>query len=121
MSWKAAFNAWIKRPFIGYGVTGYKFVDAQYIRVLVETGFLGLVAFLFMISAMLARVKGIYRNSADPFERGLSMGFLAATIGLLFHAIGANTFIIVRIMEPFWFITAMVIVLPELKEASKKR
>ena len=117
MSWKDAFNAWIKHPFIGYGVTGYRFVDAQYIRVLVETGFMGLVTFLFLISTILARIKGIYHSSTDPFERGLSMGFIASIIGLLFHAIGANTFIIVRIMEPFWFITAMVLMLPKLKEA----
>lgn len=120
MSWKNALKAWVKHPFMGYGITGYRFVDAQYIRVLVETGFLGLVTFMFMISAMLARIKDIHRALNDPFEKGLSLGFLAGTIGLLFHAIGANTFIIVRIMEPFWFIAAMVISLPELKKVGIK-
>jgi len=47
------------------------------------------------------------------------MGFLAGFIGLLFHAIGANTFIIVRIMEPFWFTLALVIMLPQLKTNDK--
>jgi len=47
------------------------------------------------------------------------MGFLAGFIGLLVHAVGANTFIIVRIMEPFWFILAIVIMLPELEGESK--
>jgi hypothetical protein len=44
------------------------------------------------------------------------MGFLAGYIALLFHAVGANTFIIVRIMEPFWFVLAMVVMLPHLPE-----
>ncbi|MBL6972246.1 MAG: hypothetical protein ISR63_08955, partial [Desulfobacterales bacterium] len=36
---------------------------------------------------------------------------------LLFHSIGANTFIIVRIMEPFWFIVGIITVLPQLEKA----
>jgi hypothetical protein len=32
-------------------------------------------------------------------------------IGLLFQAVGVNTFITVRIMEPFWFLTALVMAL----------
>src|SRR5439155_1632600 len=39
------------------------------------------------------------------------------TVGLLGHAIGANTFIIVRIMEPFWFFAAIVVALPGLAQA----
>ena len=33
---------------------------------------------------------------------------------MLTHGIGANTFIIVRIMEPFWFLTAIVIMIPQV-------
>jgi hypothetical protein len=44
------------------------------------------------------------------------MGYMAGFIGLLFHGLGANTFIIVRIMEPFWFLTAMVVMFPELSD-----
>ncbi len=45
-----------------------------------------------------------------------SLGFIADFIGLAIHALTANTFIILRIMEPFWFIAGMVIMLPTLKE-----
>ena len=44
------------------------------------------------------------------------MGFIAGFVGLLFHGLGANTFIIVRIMEPFWFMTALVVMIPKLEE-----
>jgi hypothetical protein len=57
--------------------------------------------------------------SQDPFDKGLSIGFIAGFTGLLFHAIGANTFIIVRIMEPFWFIAAMVMMIPSLQNGGK--
>ena len=114
ISWEAASRDWIKHPFLGYGVTGYRFVDAQYVRVMTETGILGLISFFFLIATLYRRALNTYKSTTDTLDRGLSMGFLAGFIGLLFHAIGANTFIIVRIMEPFWFITAMVFMVSEI-------
>jgi len=116
ISWREASKAWVKHPFLGYGVTGYKFVDAQYVRVITETGFIGLLTFFILVSTIFRRIYNTYKESSDNFNRGLCMGFLAAFVGLLFHSIGANTFIIVRIMEPFWFMTGMVVMIPELKE-----
>jgi len=116
VSWKEAAKDWFQHPFIGYGVTGYRFVDGQYIKVITETGFLGAVTFFYLIVTIFRRIRKDFADSENPLHRGLSMGFLAGFIGLLFHAIGANTFIIVRIMEPFWFVTAMVIMFPELEK-----
>jgi hypothetical protein len=39
---------------------------------------------------------------------------LAGFAAMIMHCIGANTFIIVRIMEPFWFITGMIVLLPSV-------
>jgi O-antigen ligase len=96
-------------------VTGYSFLDAQFPRVLVETGLVGLIAFLLLLWAIFRQGIAVFIQAGDPLHRGLSMGFLAGFIGLLVHAIGANTFIIVRIMEPFWFIAGMVVMMPELE------
>ncbi len=115
-SWRNASRDWIKHPLLGYGVTGYRFVDAQYIRVITETGLLGLITFLFLIFTIFRRTLNTFRESDDSFYRGISLGFLAGFIGLLFHSLGANTFIIVRIMEPFWFIAAMVSMIPEMNK-----
>jgi Na+/alanine symporter len=49
--------------------------------------------------------------SDDNYVKGLVMGVLAGFISLLLHSIGSNTFIIVRIMEPFWFLMGLVVVL----------
>ncbi len=110
-SWHTASKDWTKEPLLGYGVTGYRFVDAQYIRVLVETGILGLLAFLLLLGTIYRMAYRNLLNTNNAFKRGLVMGFLAGFTGLLFHALGANTFIIVRIMEPFWFVTGMVILI----------
>ena len=117
ISAQQAFVAWTRQPVLGYGVTGARFMDVQYARTLVETGIVGLAVFLWLAWSALKSSLASFRMLRDPEERGLALGFLAGTIGLLVHAVGANTFIIVRIMEPFWFFAAVVVSLPALAAA----
>ena len=119
VSWRDAIKDWPKHPMIGYGVTGYMFVDAQYPRVLTETGILGFMAFLYLIFSIFKLSINAIRNVKIPHFKGLCIGFLAGYIGLLFHGLGANSFIIVRIMEPFWFFTGIVAVLPAVEQSSR--
>src|SRR5712691_8891949 len=114
ISLQSALEGWARRPFLGYGVTGFGFMDAQYARTLVETGILGLGAFLWLVWSVLRSGVGAIRSLREDDERGLALGFVAGLVGLLVHAIGANTFIIVRIMEPFWFFAAVIVTLPVL-------
>ena len=120
-SWKNVLTKdFIKHPVLGYGVTGYHFLDAQYPKVLIETGILGLIAFLALIFSIYKHALSTYRNTSDPLFSGLSLGYLAGFIAMLVHAIGANTFIIVRIMEPFWFLTAIIIMIPTIEAEELK-
>lgn len=105
----------MKQPIIGYGVTGYGFVDAQFIKVLADTGLIGLMAFIYLLFATFTNARSTYRNTKDPLFSGLSLGYLAGFMAMITHALGANTFIIVRIMEPFWFLTAMIIMIPAIE------
>ena len=54
-------------------------------------------------------------SAAAMVGLALLLGFLAGFAGLLAHAFGSNTFIIVRIMEPFWLITGIVMMIPVLE------
>ncbi len=114
-SWKEVLRDFTRHPILGHGVTGYPFVDAQFPRVLAETGLLGLAAFLTLLAAVFRLAWGRFREANDPFQRGLVMGFLAGYVGLIVHSVGVNTFIIVRIMEPFWFFVGVIAVLPTLQ------
>ncbi|MFA5179800.1 MAG: O-antigen ligase family protein [Syntrophales bacterium] len=108
-----------KQPVIGFGITGYSFLDAQYARVLAETGLLGLFAFFYLLRSIYRNAKDTYYKASDLFYKGLTLGYIAGFFALLTHCIGANTFIIVRIMEPFWFVTAMIIMIPIIEAHSK--
>jgi O-antigen ligase len=119
IGYKQGLSDWQKSPIMGYGVTGYHFMDAQYPRILVETGIIGMLAFLWLIYSLFRVGIITWRDSQDELLRGLSVGLTAGLVGLLVHAIGANSFIIVRIMEPFWFVTGIVIALSAMDKESR--
>ncbi len=112
---------WPKKPIIGYGVTGYVFLDSQYPKVLIETGIVGLLAFLYLLYSIFKLAFRRMRDAKNPYFKGLAIGFFAGYIGLLFHALGANTFIIVRIMEPFWFFAGIIAVFPTLERQRQEQ
>jgi hypothetical protein len=97
------------RPILGYGVTGYGFIDGQYFRTLIETGFLGFSAFLFLLFKIFSTILRTYRDTTDELFKSISLGILVGFVAMLIHALTANTFIIIRIMEPFWFLMAMAV------------
>ena len=117
-SWGAALRGFREHPVAGWGVTGYGFLDAQYFRILVETGAIGMASFLALLAACGALFWRARRLLDDPLQRGLAAGMLAAFVGLLLHAVGTNTFLLIRIMEPYWLLTALVVAALQQKEAA---
>lgn len=119
-SWKVGFDRWTKRPFIGYGVPAGVVIDNQYTRVLNETGLLGIASFVWLLFTVLIvawRTKII--TEGDNFSQAVTVGFLAGFAGILLFSTTAAAFIIIRIMEPFWFVLGIITMLPDLhKERS---
>jgi len=117
-SWKNVLEEdFYKHPVLGYGVTGYHFLDAQYPRVLAETGLLGFLTFFILLFSIYMNALHTYRDTTDSLFSGLSLGYIAGFAAMLTHSIGANSFVIVRIMEPFWFLTAMIIMIPTIEKS----
>jgi len=119
-SWRDSFQVWKKNPILGRGVTGYRFIDGQYIRTLPELGIIGVLALLWLLWSIFKHSLAVHKKMDDEFYKGLILGFIAGFIGLTIHALTANTFIVIRIMEPFWFIAGIVMVLPAFIEQEFK-
>jgi O-antigen ligase len=115
-SYKKGFERWKKHPVFGYGVTGAGFIDPQFLRILVETGIIGLAFFLFLLWRMTLFLWNTYWSVDDPFFKALALGMLGALAGLVGHSISASSFIIVRIMEPFWFLMGLVAAYPLIND-----
>lgn len=114
-SWRKILKDWKNKPVFGYGITGYGFVDGQYFRTLIESGLIGFMTLIYLIYSMITTFyKGFTLKT--PFHKGLSIGLLAGVVALSAHAVGSNTFVIVRIMEPLWFLAGLAVVLPRIEE-----
>jgi len=119
-AWTHSFKKdFLKKPLLGHGVTGYHFMDAQLPRILMESGLMGLVAFLNLLYSIFRLAYHRLKESTDTYSKGLLVGYLSGFIALIFHSIGANTFTIVRIMGPFWLFTGIMVVLPQLRSEEK--
>ncbi len=110
--WQQGF--WVKSPLIGRGVT-YYYSDNQYARTLSEIGIIGLVLWIWIFVRLFKISIWLFHILRDGFFKGMVLGYRAGLIGILVHAFGAPTFYIVRIMEPFWFVTGLVVALYVLK------
>jgi len=121
LSWGDCFRAWKKNPILGRGITGIGFIDGQYIRNLPELGLIGFITFLWLLWLILKHSFSIHKKMDDELYKGLTLGFIAGFIGLTIHAITANTFMIVRIMEPFYFILGIIMMLPILSETEHEQ
>ncbi len=113
-NWLKAFREWLPaHPFLGHGATGVGLVDAQYPRILGEFGLIGFAVFVWLIFTIIKSVRNVkYKIFTDDVMLSISSGFMASLVALLVQAIGVNTFIIVRIMTPFWFLTGTIMALP---------
>jgi len=92
---------------MGGGVSWESVLDSQYARVILETGLLGLAAFLFLQYRVLKTTRNAYRWTEDWVGRGIAMGTFATTLALMVHSVGTISFLIVRIMEPYWLLVAL--------------
>ncbi len=97
-------------PWFGGGVAWGNVLDSQYARVAIETGLIGLAAFLFLQWRVLRTTSQAHRWSKDWVGRALGLAGYVGTIALIVHSLGTISFLIVRIMEPYWFLIALAVV-----------
>jgi O-antigen ligase len=112
--WRDIWDKFLQRPLFGYGVTGIGFFDSQYALELGELGLFGLAVHFWIRWRIWVIALRTFHETSDHLVKGLSLGFMAGFLGLLAHSLSANIFIIVRIMEPFWFLAAMLTVVYQL-------
>ena len=92
---------------LGHGVP-QGILDSQFARILIESGVLGMAAWVAVFAACLAMGWRLLRRAEEPVHKALAAGYIVGTVSLIVHSLATITFYIVRIMEPFWFLTGLV-------------
>jgi len=117
-SWDARVMAWEEavprvlgsNPLLGFGPGSVRRgdVDSEYVRALMDTGFLGLGLFC----ALLFRIGKIAFVRLDTlrgpgFHKGYAAGFLIAFFALVVHAVAATSFTAIRTTEGFMILAGL--------------
>lgn len=120
-SFHNSLKKWAQSPILGNGVPGGGVVsDVQYTRILREVGILGFLVFIWIMFALFsAGMTSYLHRDTNGFNRGLCLGFLGGLVGITAMGVGAEVFIIIRIMEPFWLLAAIVVAIPELSKSGE--
>lgn len=114
---KRAWNAVKKNPILGLGIASWEYPDNQYTRTIHEIGFIGLFLWLMIYFRLFKMGRWLFETSPPGTLKGLALGYSAGVIGMLIHGFGSCTFYIVRMMEPFWFISGLIAALYNFKLA----
>ncbi len=84
--WRDAIDLFKRNPITGTGFETYEFMGRvgpyrdthnYYVKILAETGVVGLGLYLVLLHRMFKLGKELFRKATDPFWGGISLGFLA--------------------------------------------
>ena len=105
--WRKASYALRVNPLLGFGIP-QGILDSQFVRTIVETGILGLAAWFVLLLLCGRMAVRVHRTATESLHKAVAVGYLVGLIAVVVHALATITFYIVRIMEPFWFLTGIV-------------
>lgn len=85
----------------------YFYMDNYYLKTMVEMGYIGLLAFLLLLAALVVYgLRAIYRSSPD--QRPFAVGIFSGLIGVLVHSYFENIFEEPYMMAYFWGLSAVL-------------
>lgn len=102
----------------------YFYMDNYYLKILVETGWLGLGSFILMLLGMIVcACRSLFRTAKDRREERpmypLTAGMFSGLVGVLVHCYFENIFEEPYMMVCFWVIAAMIVYTGFLRKSYK--
>ena len=97
-----------QHPLAGLGPGGAgRIAEGQYIRELVEGGVIGASIFLLVVCRTARIGHTCLRQGQDRLTRGLGLGLLCSTAGLLAQALFTELFVVIKVITPFWLLVGL--------------
>ena len=130
--WSCAIRMFEDKPFLGYGPGTYMFkyasyqltaertiistnsadggnAHSEYLGPMAESGILGLISFLILISVVIYTAVHTYSRANDKRLKTLVMSALLGLITYLIHGIMNNFLDTDKLSVPFWGFTAVIV------------
>ncbi len=113
--WSNAWNSIQRSPIVGNGFATFQLgehVDNLrdthnwYVKVMVETGIIGLSMALFLLQQMLALSYRLFRRATDPLYQGLGLGLLLAICSCMVANLFGDRWTYLEITALLWVLVA---------------
>jgi putative inorganic carbon (HCO3(-)) transporter len=124
--WQAAEISILHSPIVGSGYATYQLgehvdnlADTHnwYVKVMVETGIIGLAFSLWLIQQLFATSYRLFKRATDPLYQGLGLGILLATCSCVIANCFGDRWTYLEITAPLWVLVGAAIRATELTEA----
>jgi putative inorganic carbon (HCO3(-)) transporter len=123
--WEAAETSIISSPVLGIGfatyqignhVDGLKDTHNWYVKVMVETGIVGMIIVLAMLQQALAVAYRLFKRAEDPLYRGLGLGLFVAMCSCIVANFFGDRWTYLEITGILWVLVAAAIRALQLAE-----
>ena len=129
--WQAAEDSILSDPIFGTGFATYQYTQHVdnlkdthnwYVKVMVETGIIGLAIVIVMLQQMLALAYRLFKRAEDPLYRGLGLGLFLAIWACLIANFFGDRWTYLEITGPLWVLVGAAVCathMPEEKPATE--
>lgn len=117
--WKEAWTSFVHSPILGEGFATYRYSQHAvanlkdthnwFVKVIVETGIVGLCLYLILLAQMLTLSIGLFRHGGDPLYRGLGLGILLTMCSLLVTNCFGDRWTYLEITGPLFVLVAAAV------------
>jgi O-antigen ligase len=124
--WEDAEKSIAASPIVGTGFATYQYskhvanlkdTHNWYVKVMVETGIIGLIMALMLLQQMLATSYRLFKRAADPLYQGLGLGLLLATCACIVANCFGDRWTYLEITGLLWVLVGTAIRATQLAEA----
>jgi O-antigen ligase len=111
--WNESWNSIVKSPILGNGygtfqimphVHGLSDTHNWYVKVLVETGIIGLIMAIILFEQTVALSYRLFKRANDPLYRGLGLGFGLAMCSCIIANLFGDRWTYLEISGPLWIL-----------------
>ncbi|PIQ70154.1 hypothetical protein COS55_03680 [Candidatus Shapirobacteria bacterium CG03_land_8_20_14_0_80_40_19] len=103
VEWPRAVRAFLKNPLLGTGYSSITLAtDNDYLRLIGESGILGVLAFSLVILEIAGRIILFLKSKAGREEKLLIIGFVGASVGYFLNATFIDVFESSKVAFFFW-------------------
>lgn len=130
--WTMGFNRFLHDPAFGSGfgtfggavaarwVPGSTYLDNFYLKTLVESGAIGLLAFLYVIAEVFRHGYAAYKKISDPVLKLMATALITGLLGVTLHNAVENIFEVPMMSTYFWLLAGILLSLPHIDETPRQ-